>query len=76
MGANYAWYYRTEDCTYYWTEAFNMSATQFANEVSVRVGKLLNASDISAADKRAYDRMIECAMLQIHIAKNDHRRHL
>lgn len=52
MGA-YAWYYYAGTGTYYWTEAFNMSTTQFAREISGLVGKSLGPSDISEARSRS-----------------------
>lgn len=52
MGS-YAWYYHADGRTYYWTESYNMSATQFAREVSRLTGKSLTASDISAASRQA-----------------------
>ena len=52
MGA-YAWYYNTGTGTYYWTESYTMSATQFAREVSNRIGQSLSASDISCAYRQA-----------------------
>lgn len=48
-----AWYYHAADRVYYWTESYTMSATQFAREVSKRVGKSLSASDISACERQA-----------------------
>lgn len=68
MGANYAWYYNAGDRTYYWTESFNMSATQFANEVSELIGKPLTASDVSAADKKGYDSMLRRAARTIYVS--------
>lgn len=52
MGA-YAWYYNTGTGTYYWTESYAMSATQFAREVSNRIGQGVNAPDISCAYRQA-----------------------
>lgn len=52
MGS-YAWYYHADGRTYYWTESYSMSATQFAREVSRLTGKSLSASDISAASRQA-----------------------
>lgn len=52
MGS-YAWYYNAGNSIYYWTESYTMSATQFAREVSNLTGKILTASDISAASRQA-----------------------
>lgn len=68
MGS-YAWYYHADDRVYYWTESYNMSATQFAREVSRRTGKLLTASDISAASRQAdIDWIKRIASSVIHIS--------
>lgn len=65
----YAWYYNAGDKLYYWTESYNMSTTQFANEVSRLVGKNLDASDISAASRQSdLDAMERRASQTIHLS--------
>lgn len=67
MGS-YAWYYHADDRVYYWTESYNMSATQFAREVSHMTGKSLTASDISAASRQAdIDRIKRIASSVIYV---------
>ena len=67
MGA-YAWYYNAGQGVYYWTESYSMSATQFANEVSERIGRTITASDTSVAYRRADMDAVEYrAMSLIHI---------
>ena len=67
MGS-YAWYYHADGRTYYWTESYNMSATQFAREVSRMTGKSLTASDISAASRQAdVDRLKNIASPLIYV---------
>ena len=67
MGS-YAWYYHADGRTYYWTESYNMSATQFAREVSRLTGKSLSASDISAASRQAdVDRLKNIASPLIYV---------
>lgn len=67
MGS-YAWYYHGDNRTYYWTESYNMSATQFAREVSRMIGKSLSASDISAASRQAdIDRIKRIASTVIYV---------
>lgn len=51
--SNIAWYYHTDDRVYYWTESYTMSTTQFALEVSDRIGKSISASDVSACTRQA-----------------------
>lgn len=53
MSGSYAWYYNAGQGTYYWTESYTMSATQFAREVSEMTGRNLSASDISAANRQS-----------------------
>lgn len=68
MGS-FAWYFHADDRVYYWTESYNMSATQFAREVSRRTGKSLTASDISAASRQAdIDWIKRIASSVIHIS--------
>ena len=45
--AAFAWYYGAEHSVYYWTEAYTMSATQFAIAVSERIGRTITASDVA-----------------------------
>ena len=67
MGS-YAWYYHADGRTYYWTESYKMSATQFAREVSRMTGKSLTASDISAACREAdVDRLKNIASPLIYV---------
>lgn len=67
MGS-YAWYYHDDNRTYYWTESYNMSATQFAREVSRMTGKSLSASDISVAYRQAdLDRIRRIASTLIYV---------
>lgn len=67
MGS-YAWYYHSDGYTYYWTEAYNMSATQFAREVSRMTGNSLSASDISVAYRQAdLDRIRRIASTLIYV---------
>lgn len=67
MGS-YAWYYHADDRVYYWTESYNMSATQFAHEVSHMIGKSLTASDISATSRQAdIDRIKRIASTVIYV---------
>ena len=47
--SSYAWYYNAGNGIYYWTNSYDMSASQFAREVSSIVGRSLSASDVSAA---------------------------
>lgn len=66
--ASYAWYYHADGYTYYWTESYNMSATQFAREVSHLTGKSLSASDISSASRQAdLDRIKRIASTLIYV---------
>lgn len=51
MSDTYAWTYNAGNGVYYWTKSFNMSATQFAREVSSKVDKSLSSSDVSAETK-------------------------
>lgn len=44
-----AWYYNAGQGTYYWTESYTLSASQFAYEVSRMIGRSISASDVSAA---------------------------
>ena len=39
-----AWYYCAGNSVYYWTKAYDMSATQFAIAVSERIGRTITAS--------------------------------
>lgn len=48
-----AWYYNAGNRVYYWTESYNMSTTQFAREVSHRIGKSISASDVSACERQS-----------------------
>lgn len=52
MGS-YAWHYHANDRVYYWTESYNMRATQFVREIWHMTYKLLTASNISAASRQA-----------------------
>ena len=40
-----AWYYCAGNSVYYWTKAYDMSATQFAIAVSERIGRTITASE-------------------------------
>lgn len=44
-----AWYYCAGNSVYYWTKAYDMSATQFAIAVSERIGRTITASDVAQA---------------------------
>lgn len=66
--ASYAWYYHADGFTYYWTESYNMSATQFARVVSEMTGKSLTASEVSAANRQAdIDRIKKIASTLIYV---------
>ncbi len=66
--AAYGWYYYAGNLTYYWTESYTMSATQFAREVSRYTGEKLTASDISEAKRQAdIDRIKRIASKLIYI---------
>lgn len=52
MGS-YAWYYHADDRTYYWTESWTLSTTEFAQRVSSIIGERITASDISSASGKA-----------------------
>ena len=67
MGS-FAWYYHAENFVYYWTGSHEMSATQFAREVSRMTGKSLSASDISEAKRQAdIDRIERVAKQLVHV---------
>lgn len=53
MMGSVAWYYNAGQGLYYWTEAYKMSATQFAREVSDMLGTDITAGDISAASRQS-----------------------
>ncbi len=64
----YAWSYNAGGGIIYWGKAFNMSAFQFARDVSACIGKSLRDSDVSevrsktdleSVRKRAYKQFIE-----------------
>lgn len=64
----YAWYYNAGQGTYYWGEAFMMSCTHFAQEVSKFTGENLGPSDVSAANSKAEMIAVERRALRlIHI---------
>ena len=61
MGA-YAWYYNAGGGKYYWSWSYDFSASQFAQEVSSRIGRTVTASDISyASNQHDLDKMKERA---------------
>lgn len=66
MGA-FAWYYNAGQGTYYWTEAYNMSASNFAQKVSVLVKQPISAADTSSATKSNFEAMKKRATNTIHI---------
>ncbi len=67
MGA-YAWYYNAGHGVYYWTESYSMSASQFASEVSDRIGIRITASDTSVAYRQSdMDAVESRAMALYHI---------
>lgn len=64
----YAWSYNAGNGVIYWGKAFNMSAYQFARDVSSLIGKSLRDSDVSevkskteleSVKTRAYKQFIE-----------------
>ncbi len=66
--ACYAWYYNDGNGTYYWAEAFKISCTSFAQEVSALTGKRLGPGDVSAAvNKSEMDKAERRASKLIHI---------
>lgn len=68
MGS-YAWIYHAEGRTYYWTESYTLSATEFANQVSYMIGKRITASDVSAATREAdLDRIRKIADKLIYVS--------
>lgn len=47
-----AWCYRTGDSTYYWTESYTLSVTDFAARVSQLAGKSVAPSEIATIRKQ------------------------
>ena len=57
---------------YYWTESYTLSATQFAREVSRRIGKSISASDVSACARQSdLDSKRKIALEFIYIGDDD-----
>lgn len=52
MAAMYWYYHDYERDTRYYVEAYQMSVTQFANEVSQLLGRKINPSDTSYVDRQ------------------------
>ncbi len=55
----YAWYYNAGQGTYYWGEAFEMSCTYFAQQVSELTGRNLGPSDVFAANSKTEMNAVE-----------------
>lgn len=63
-----AWYYCAGNSVYYWTKAYDMSATQFAIAVSERIGRTITASDVAQAIRqKEVDAMMRRASQAIYI---------
>lgn len=64
---NYAWYYNAGGGTYYWTESYNMSTSQFAREVSHLIDKCTSAADISAGTSAGFEALKKRASTLIYV---------
>lgn len=63
-----AWYYCAGNSVYYWTKAYDMSATQFAIAVSERIGRTITASDVAQSIRqKEVDAMMRRASQAIYI---------
>lgn len=53
-----AWYYHGDGDSYYWTESYTLSVTEFASKISDKIGRSVYASDISQAmSQKEIDKM-------------------
>lgn len=69
--AHIAWYYNTGEGTYYWTESWTLSVTEFANKVSQLMGKEIKPGDTSAVIKKSsLEAMKRRASTLIYVSQN------